>query len=271
MAGRPVVGEINDRGVPNNEWDVYWYDQAHKNDVTQPLSTNTEEQARRTASIYYGSPEQVGKDAADYRQRIKSKVDQPSALANQMTQMANQQISRSNARAGMGGVDTTAATIRERRNAQMKSNEAQQASDTINLANYGKSIGAGISGTEALAAAGAGRGAAATPTPTPSYGGGIFGGSIICTELYRQKKISLKELAGCKEFGDGLPDNVYLGYLTIAKPIVSLMKRSDRFSSLFIGWSKSISKGTPNKFTILMMPICGIIGSLKVKVYARQS
>lgn len=227
---------------------------------------------RKNAQLYYGTSAQLGYDAADYRAKIKSKVDQPSALANQMTQSSNADISRSNAKAGLYGVDTSARSIAERRNSQMKSDEAQQASDAVNLANYGKSIGAGISGTEALAAAGAGRGEASTPTPTPSYGGGIFSGSIICTELYRQNKLTLKELSRSRDYRDTLSDEVYLGYLVIAKPLVLLMKRSDGFSNLFIGWSKAISCGKPNKFTLAMIPICGFIGKMKVRgEYARQS
>lgn len=230
-----------------------------------PEQQQGEVQARKNASIYYGSSQDLGQNAADYRARLKAKVDQPSALANQMTQSANQQIARSNARAGLSGVDTSARNIAEQRNSQMKADEAQQASNAVNLANYGKSIGAGISGTEALAAAGAGRGTAATPTPTPSYGGGIFGGSIICTELYRQKKITGWEMIGCRNFGSKIPHETFRGYLIIATPIVALMKKSDKFSNLFIGWAKSISRGEKNRFTRFMIPICTVIGKIKLE------
>jgi len=225
---------------------------------------------RRNAQTYYGTQRQLGEDAADYRSRIKSNLDQKSGLANRMTQVANQDISRANAKAGMGGVDTTAASIRERRNAIGKSNEMQQTQDQINLSNYGKSISAGISGTEGLAASASGKQIAGTPTPTPSYGGGPFG-SIICSELYFQKKLSLREIAGCNDFGKTIDDNTYSGYLLIAKPIVAVMKKSDKFSNLFIGWAKSISKGNPNKFTKFMMPICFVIGSFAGVKNARRA
>lgn len=229
-----------------------------------PLEKEGETAARNNAQNYYGTYQSLGQNASDYRARLKAKVDQPSGLANQMMQSANQEISRSNAKAGMAGVDTSARNIASRRDAQTRADAAQQSQDQINLANYGKSIGAGISGTEALAAAGAGRGTASTPTPTPSYGGGIFG-SIICTELYKQKKLTLKELAGSREFRETLSDETYEGYLTIAKPIVVLMKKSDKFSNLFIGWAKSISRGEKNKVTRFMIPICSLIGKIKME------
>lgn len=225
-----------------------------------PNSQGGEKAARNNASIYYGTSASLGADAQDYRNRVKGQLDKPSALAARLTNTANQDISRANAKAGLKGVDTTAASIRERRNAVSKSNEMQQNQDTINLANYGKSIGAGISGTESLAAAGAGRGVASTPTPTPSYGG--FLGSIICAELYSQGKLNLKDLAGSKAFKETISKETYEGYLVIAKPIVKLMKRSDKFSNLFIGWAKSISVGKPNLLTRIMIPICFCIGKI---------
>ena len=218
---------------------------------------------RKTAENYYGNSRQLGQDAQDYRGRIKDKVGEKSALAGRLTQVANQDISRSNAKAGLKGVDTTAASIRERRNSIAKSDEMQQGYDQTNLQNYGKSIGAGISGTEAMAAAGAGKALAATPNPTPSYGGGGMFGSIICTELYNQKKLTLKELSGCSKFGQEVDDNTYSGYLFIATPIVALMKRSNMFSNIFINWAKALSKGKPNRFTKIMIPVCFAIGSLR--------
>ena len=280
----PVIGEINSRGVPNNQWDVYWWQQEHQNDVTNPsgqtgqqtgismygspAEVQGESAGRQNASIYYGTSDQLGADSADYRSRIKSKVGESSGLANRLTQSANSDISRANTKAGLKGVDTTAASIRERRNSMAKADEIQQSADQVNLANYGKSIGAGISGTEALAAAGAGRALAATPTPTPSYGGGL---SIICTELHRQGKLNSRDMIGSREFRDSLSEETYNGYLIIAKPIVKLMKRSDKFSNLFVGWAKAISRQEPNKFTLFMIPICNVIGKIHVRgiLYAR--
>lgn len=239
-----------------------------------PSEVAGENAARQNASIYYGSQAGIGNAAADYRNRIANKVNQPSALANQMTQSANQQIDRSSAKAGMSGIDNTAQKIGAQRDAQTRSDAAQQAQDQINLSNYGKSIGAGISGTESLAAAGAGRGMAANPTPTPSYGGGVFSGmgSIICTELYRQNKLTIKELTSSRDFRDTVSDEEYMGYLVLAKPIVFIMKRSDKFSNLWINWAKLISANKPNRFSRIMKPICGLIGSIKLRgIYVRQS
>lgn len=242
----------------------------YANELGVPLSGSLETQmgegaARKLASMYYGYTPQIGMDAADYRARIKSRVDQPSALAGRFTQVSNQELAKKNAKAGMAGINDSASRIKERRANISKSNEIAQTEQRQNLMDYGKSIGAGISGTEALAAAGAGRAIAATPTPTPSYGGGLFG-SIICTELYRQKKMTLKDLAASRDFRDKLQDEVYFGYLVVAKPLVKLMKKSDLFSNLFIGWAKSISAHNPGPMTKIMIPVCGLIGKIYLGV-----
>lgn len=280
---RPIIGQSNGSGGIVNEWDLKYYDDVWgaPGDSTSsnnaaggnsgngvqttgitvygsPDSRGAENAARSNASIYYGSSADLGADAQDYRNRVKGNLNQPSALAGRLTNTANQDISRANAKAGLKGVDTTAASIRERRNSISKANEVQQGQDQINLSNYGKSIGAGISGTESLAAAGAGRGVASTPTPTPSYGGGLFG-SIICRELYNQKKITLKDLVRCNEYRATISEEVYVGYLFIATPIVAVMKKSDKFSNIFVGWARNL----PNSaITKTLTPLCFLIGSL---------
>jgi len=275
---RPVIGTPNGTGGTVNEWDLKYYDDIwgppgqNNSGGSNPATTGitvygdsnsrgAENAARNNASIYYGSSQQIGQDAQEYRDMIKGKVGQKSAAGGRMVQVGNQDIARANAKAGLKGVDTTAASIRERRGAIAKGNEIQQQEDQTNLSNYGKSIGASIAGTESLAAAGAGRGTAATPTPTPSYGG--FLGSIICAELYSQGKLNLRDLAGSKAYKETISQETYEGYLVIAKPIVKLMKRSDKFSNLFIGWAKSISVGKPNLFTRIMIPLCFCIGKIK--------
>ena len=64
-------------------------------------------------------------------------------------------------------------------------------------------------------------------------------------------------------FGQKLDSETFSGYLTIATPIVYIMKRSDKFSNLFIGWAKAIAKHEPNTFTKCMMPIAKFVGKIK--------
>jgi hypothetical protein len=232
-----------------------------------PDASAGEMAGRQNAQNYYGTQYQLGQDAADFRARTKENLNKPSGIANRITNMANQDIARANRKSGMSGVNNAPASIKAKRDAIVQSENAQQTQNQIALSNYGKSISAGISGTESMAAAGSGKAIAAQPGQTPSYGGGMFG-SIICSELFRQRKISAQEVRLCHEFGASISEETFYGYLTIARPIVKLMKRSDKFSNLFIGWAKSISKGEPNAITRFMLPICTVIGKLRVKRFA---
>ncbi len=76
-------------------------------------------------------------------------------------------------------------------------------------------------------------------------GGGGGGGTIICNELHRQGYMSDEILALDEQFGKQfrkLHPEVYLGYLTVARPVVKIMKKSKLFtviiSKIGIPWSK---------------------------------
>jgi hypothetical protein len=93
-------------------------------------------------------------------------------------------------------------------------------------------------------------------------GGGV---SVICTELYKQGKISRREWLSATNYGRGLSPEIFSGYLTIASPIVKLMQKSNKFSNLFINWAKALAKGEPNTITKILMPVAYLIGSLQLK------
>lgn len=97
-------------------------------------------------------------------------------------------------------------------------------------------------------------------------GGGGGGMSVICTELYIQRKLTRQELRATHEFGGSLPSEMFVGYLTISKPIVKLMMKSDSFSNLFVGWAKCLAKKEPNRFTRMIMPIASVIGKIRLKL-----
>ncbi len=276
----PVIGQVNERGVPNNEWDVYWYNQNHANDVTNPAGTqgaaaqsgiqmygSPQEQqgegaARNNASIYYGSSAELGADAADYRNRIKSAVGKPSALASQISQAANTQIGRENAKAGMSGVNRAPAMMRESRSASIQSDQAQQAQDTINNANYGKAIGAGIAGTESLAAGGAGRAIASTPTQTANYGSSCPM-CIVATQLFLNRDISKADLLSVMEAGRSFDKDAYAGYILLAQPFLNT--KSNFLKRRIIPAFKTYANGNPNLFAKLMILSSKIVGFLYLK------
>lgn len=95
--------------------------------------------------------------------------------------------------------------------------------------------------------------------------GGGGGMSVICTQLYVEGKITRSEFRAAHDYGATLPLEMFAGYLTISKPIVKLMRKSDRFSNLFIGWAKCLANKKPNTITKIIMPIAHVIGYLRLK------
>lgn len=202
----------------------------------------------------------VGKEASEYGQMVKGRLGQESVSADLYRQNANRRLAQTAGKMGMAGATMGGAQEQLRRQAEFNAQAMNQEYKDKALALYGKNIGAKQSGLSSLYLSGKGVGQAGVQTPTPSAGGI----SIICTELYNQGKISKNEWLRATYFGYSIHPNTYFGYLTIAKPIVHLMKKSDKFSNLFVGWAKSIAKQKPNLITRLMMPICFMVG------YARQ-
>lgn len=203
----------------------------------------------------------IGKEAADYSQRLRNKLGEQSVSADLYINQANRRLSQQAGKLGMAGATLGGAQEQLRRQAEFNAQAMNQEYQDKALMAVGKNIGQKISGSSGLYLAGKGVGQAQTPTPVPSSGGG----SIICTELYNQGKITKDEYLRASVYGYKIHRNTYFGYLTIAKPIVQLMKKSDKFSNLFIGWAKSIAKQKPNMITRLMMPICFMVG------YVRQT
>jgi len=202
----------------------------------------------------------VGKEASEYGQMVKGRLGQESVSADLYRQNANRRLAQAAGKMGMAGATMGGAQEQLRRQAEFNAQAMNQEYKDKALALYGKNIGAKQSGLSSLYLSGKGVGVAQTPGQVPSAGGI----SIICTELYNQRKISKNEWLRATYFGYSVHPNTYFGYLIIAKPIVHLMKKSDKFSNLFVGWAKSIAKQKPNLITRLMMPICFMVG------YARQ-
>ena len=203
----------------------------------------------------------VGKEAAEYGQMLKGQLGKEYAGSDLYRQELGQRSGKIAAQSGLSGTNMAATQEQMNRKASMDAAKMNQDYQNSMLALYGKNISAKQQGLASQYQAGAGIGQAQTPTPTPSYNSGI---SVICTELHHQGKISNTEWIRASAFGYKLHPNTYFGYLTIAEPIVKLMKKSDKFSNLFIGWAKSIAKHKPNLLTKALLPICFLVG------YARR-
>jgi hypothetical protein len=146
-------------------------------------------------------------------------------------------------------------------------------------------IGQGIGG----AAAGAYYGFAAGGGPIGAVVGGIIGlgssfiddVSIICSELNKQGLLS-NELLRLDELYRKLyiEDNVYNGYLVLAKPVVRLMKRSKLFTLVikpFVTcWAEEMASKIDNKrykeniigkvLSFIGQPVCRLVNKLTVEL-----
>lgn len=258
--GNFIVDPYNNSGETGSS--IYKYPGSSNYEITTqgtPQEKAGEMAARKTASMYYGSTPEIGAASADYRKRVAGSLDKSSGLANRYIQSANADISRANARAGMGGVNTSSSSIREKRNAMAKGDEMQQQFSNQNLSTYGKSIGAGISGTESLAAAGAGRALASTSTPTPDYGSGCpF--CIVATKLFLSRDMSKEDLLKVMKTGRSFDKKTYIGYIILAQPFLNT--KSAFLKNKIIPAFKTYSEGYPNLLARTMIFTSKIVGSL---------
>lgn len=202
----------------------------------------------------------IGKEASDYSNQLRSRLGTDSVKADLYRQSANRRIDQGAGKLGMAGANLGGAKEQLYRQSGFEADAANQAYKDSALAAVGRNIGAKQQGLASQFRAGQGIGNAQTPGAVADYNSGM---SVICTELYNQGKISKNEWQRACIFGYMLKQNTYFGYLTIARPIVELMKKSDKFSNLFIGWAKSIAAQKPNLLTRALLPICWMVGYVR--------
>lgn len=222
--------------------------------------------------LLYGQdlPE-VGQEAKQYSGMVKGRLDQDYAKADIYRQGANRRLAQQAGKVGMAGASLGGAQEQLYRQSGAEAEAMNQDYKDKALALYGRNISAKQQGIGGAYMGFRGVGQAKTPGPVTQYDSGL---SVICTELFAQGKISEYEWSRASVFGYKLSNNTYNGYLIIASPIVKLMKKSDKFSNLFIDWSKSIAKNKPNLLTRILLPICwmvGYVGTIKEEKIARVS
>jgi hypothetical protein len=270
---RPVIGGDNGHGGQNTQYDLNDWDKLYgsQGTVSNPNGQGTSIQVagdanaqagdaagRNNASIYYGTSQDLGAASQDITSRLKSKLDQPSGLANQMMQTGNQAIDRANVKSGMSGLNTSGQSIASQRDAQTRSDAVQQSQNQINMSNYQKNIGAGISGTESLAAAGAGRGIASTPTPVPAQSNCSF--CIVATQLFLNREITKIDLLKVMKAGRSFDKKTYIGYIILAQPFLNT--KSKFLKKMIIPAFKTYADEKPNLFAKIMIFCSMITGRL---------
>jgi hypothetical protein len=100
------------------------------------------------------------------------------------------------------------------------------------------------------------------------------GGSVICTELTRQGKLSKHLLQAETKLNRAyLPDVVFRGYHKLAIPVVRKMRKSERLSNFLLPWVESHCRFTMTGvgdyraafIGSVLIPICYVIGSFSGK------
>lgn len=225
----------------------------------------------------------TGRTIGEIGQEAKSISDQYKQMANQapvsgdITIKGSQDaIARSNAKAGLSGIDVTAQNIQQKQNADFGAQVANRTEQRQALDAFAKNINA-VAGTttqqmygqQALAVG-------KTPSIIPNYSSG--GLTVICTELYRQGYMSESIKRADEAYGLAIMANkpeIYIGYRFLADPIVKLMKKSKVFTALVaipgMAWARNMAgdKNLLGKLiSVIGEPICSLIG--KVITYGKQ-
>jgi len=211
-------------------------------------------------TIYGQNMATTGSQNAQYGNMLYGNLNKDYAGSDIIRQQANQAGAKMAGQQGLNGANMTAASSQMQQQGNLGAAQMNQDYQNKALAAYGNHLGNVTSGQAGLITANQGMGISSTPTPTPSYSAG----SIICTELKRQGKLNNCDLIKIYSFVDkNISDETLDGYRFIARPIVKLMKKSNKFSNLFIGWSKSLSNGKLNMLSKLLIPLCWTVGYVR--------
>lgn len=134
-----------------------------------------------------------------------------------------------------------------------------------------------LSGTTSLMFGSEGAANAANMPEAPSAGG-MFGSTVICTELYKQGYMDLNVYSKDAEYGRKLlqdSPNIIVGYIFLATPVVKLMQKSPMFTKLIsypaLKWARHIANEENSIIGYLAVnigqPFCGFIGKMLTNTF----
>lgn len=153
----PVVGQINSRGVPNNEWDVYWYNQGLKGQTSggTPTSGGMSDGAidpvkDKVRSIYGSEAANLSGGVERYMSGLRGNLDKNVANADIYNQEAGRERGIAKAKAGLSGTDTSAADEQARRNSIYGAAAINETAKRDANTAYGKGVGNIISGVNRI-------------------------------------------------------------------------------------------------------------------------
>lgn len=218
----------------------------------------------------------TGQTLGDIGQKAKGISSQYEQMANQAPiagdialRGAQDQFRKDQAKAGMAGVDMSAANIQNLTNANFAAEAANRQEKRTNLDAFAQNLNAvagtsmkNIYGQQSLALG-------KEPSPVVSAGGGM---TIICTELARQGYLSSEVMDLDAEYGAfvrATRPEVYNGYIFLATPVVKFMKKSPMFSKFIaifgVAWAKNMAGEYNTLGSVISTigePICGLVGKI---------
>lgn len=192
------------------------------------------------ASTLYGmSPEEIGTEVQDIVARRKQAIEGQDPATDALRRSKAQQI-----RSARSEGATRAQQAQIERMAMNDIGQQEFKSQQQAMGEYQSLIGNILGGTSQMEYGSAMLNKAGETADAPEN----RGVTVICTELYRQGYMSADMLSKDAEYGRHVRDNdinVYIGYIWLASPIVSLMRKSPLFTKLIsypaLEWAKDMA------------------------------
>lgn len=231
---------------------------------TDPLIQQGQKTGIERAKNVYGQDyNQTGQDVQDIVKMRKERLTSSDPTSTRAREARNRQIRMAKA---TGASPEELSQIN--RTAESDIANQEYATQSQALSDYQSLIGNILKGQTGLELGFAGLEKAGEKVDTPSSGGGL--GTVICTELYEQGYMSEEVYLLDKKYGEELRKrnpNAYYGYLFLANPVVTLMKRSHTITVLIsipaMAWARNMA-GDHNPMGSLISKIgekfCSFIG-----------
>lgn len=250
------------------------------------IARGTAQGRAKGEEIYGQSYGQTGEDVQDVISRRRQLLDQKGPAGTALLQSANQSIAQDRAVRASQGRRNDAREQQLARSGQVQAAQADYNTMLQNLGQFQSTVGnvaAGQTGLEQGYAGLALGGVAPNPVQPPSMmQGGILGGggTVICTELWRQGYMDdytydLDRLHGM-HIRTTRP-HVYFGYLMLATPVVKLMKKSKLFTKAIsvpaLAWAHHMAHGNNilgGVINEIGETICGVFGKIFCKRLVRN-
>lgn len=228
----------------------------------------------RAEQLYGMSPNEIGTSTQDIIRRRRENLDAVDPVSIRAINRKNQMIREAKSQ---GASADQLSQLERQANFDISQREYASQQDSLNR--YQSLIGNILGGTSSLEMGHAGLQLSGEVPYTPYQQKGILGSglgpnteTVICTELYRQGYLDKETMRKDANYGLLVRVNkphVYHGYIYLATPVVSLMRRSKVFTKLIsipgIAWARNMS-GDYNLFGKIIShfgeKLCGFVGKI---------